>query len=51
MKSYPSIPCDGAVGKLVDHNKIYRFKLKTQWWYDKVREVYGKEKGDKIANS
>lgn len=46
-----SLQCEGAVGKFVERNKIYRFKLKSQWWYDKVYEIHGQERGAKIANS
>lgn len=46
-----SLQAEGVIGKVVIGRKIHRFKLKSQWWYDKVLERYGKEEGSKIANS
>jgi len=42
---------EGMVGKGGTGHNIHRFKTKTQWWYDKVYEIHGQEKGKLIAES
>jgi hypothetical protein len=46
-----STQAEGAVGKVVYRNKIYRYKLKSDWWYDRVYKMYDAKEAAIIVNS
>lgn len=47
-----SLQCEGVVGKIAAKGKkIARYKLKSQWWYDTVKDKFNLEEAKKLVSS